>query len=223
MSKLLVSSGLLYFLCVVQLRAADKVPEHHKVDFPKGNASWSLQLEKIGDEGKPEDASRNGQVGIQRIDIVRVGGLRRDVVLWEGGGTTEYWWVEDPPLVLFQAAKNGPVQGMKSGQMQDRLFDASTFAWINGSSFKGVETLKGRKCLHYQTEITGEYDFVQKLHAWIDEKTFRPLMWQNGQTRVIFTFDDSVPSGPLSMPEKFKKELQAYQEYYSPPKKLGKP
>ena len=219
---------------------AQDAPLDHRIDFPAGDAAWSVRAGKAdakpGDltapqpeppaanSANPQDpAADQDQVReVRQIDIVRKGGLRRDQVRWTDGTMTEYWWSASSPIVVFQTKASEKVRAMKASQMGTRRFDDTLFSWVNATTFRRPEGYRGKKCLYYNYEMPLVDGETLTIHAWIDAKTHRPWAWSDGTTVALFQFDLPVPEEPLSIPPDFAQTLQRYEAFYAPPKRLGR-
>lgn len=191
----------------------------HAVDFPKGDAAWSVKLENGRTSSKKMSrAAASESRTMKNVEIVRISSLRRDTVLWSDGSTTEYWWPQNPPVVLFQEKTNGRMNIKKAGNMGEQRFDESNFEWVDGKTFVKMGSYKGRKCRFYKMEVPFIDDEKQTFRAWIDEETLRPLAWSNGDIVAVFSFHTSLPSEPLILPAEFQKEIDRLGAFFGPAK-----
>lgn len=187
----------------------------HSVDFPKGDAAWSVKFERISSKKTSSRARSNTRIA--KTEIVRMGDLRRDTVILSDGTQAEYWWTQEPPFV-FQEEANKRVSIKKPGAMGDQRLDASIFEWVDEKTFVKMESYKGRKCRFYKMEVPLIDDEKQTFRAWIDEETLRPLAWSNGDIVAVFSFHTSLPSEPLILPAEFQKEIDRLGAFFGPAK-----
>jgi hypothetical protein len=201
-------------------KLGDPVPEY-RVDFPTGDAVWTIRFIKAGEEDKQDvkKAEVNAKREIDQIKVIRSGKLRQDTVEWSDGEQTEYWWSSKAPIVVFQTEVNGPIRTMKSSMMGIRRFDESVFSWVGPSSFIDMREFQKLECWYFETKVLAFEGEYQTYHAWVDPETCRPVAWSNGQQTAQFTFE-GTPSGSLTMPGKFMKKLERYEAYAAPPQRL---
>lgn len=207
---------------LAQVRGAEEIV--HTVDFPKGDAAWSVSFEVASQSQLPKKPSQSLKTSPEakppppqrkRIDIVRKGDLRHDIVSWSDKSVTEYWWTKGPlPFVLFEEKAKERVSIMKAGNMGDYRFDVSLFAWVGKQTFMEMESYKEKKCRYYEIEVPLPDDTIEVRQAWIDNETSRPVAYSNSGIRIIFSFDAPLPSEPLVMPGKFQDELKRIQAFF---------
>jgi hypothetical protein len=191
-------------------------PLVHKVDFPKGNVRWTVTFEIIDAElAKAAEVQSKKDPQQKKIEIVRTGDLRHDVIAWSNNSNSELWWVQNPPLV-FQDDPDGKVSAREFGNMKADRFDESNFEWIGAATFKGIQDFKDRKCRYYEKEITLDNDEKAVLKAWIDAETLKPYAWTDGARAAIYTFSATVP-GELVLPEKYQSAVKRLQSFFGPP------
>ncbi len=201
-----------------QLRAAEEIV--HTVLFPKGDAAWTVafQAEKSAATPRPTPsipaASPTPPPRLkQKIDIVRQGSLRHDIVHWSNGGSTELWWTEQTGFVLYQNTPYERVNILKTGNLKDERFDESLFTWVAAGTFVDMVSFQGAKCRHYKTEIASPSGEKQEYRIWIDNETQKPKAWSDSRMLVSFTFDNPMPAEPLILPEKFQKAIERVQSF----------
>jgi len=208
--------------CALQ---AEKIDTEHKVLFPTGDASWTVSLQAEKPSGPPA-AKSDRTPEILKIDIVSRGPVRRDVIHWSEGANGESWWIKNPPVTLLRNKPGEPVRLMKSGYLDSRRFDDSSFSWVNAQTYKGDEDYGGKKVRRYKQHRKAvereEGEAAEPQTALIDAESGRPVLWSDGKVIATFSFDPATPAGPLTMPEDFREALKNYLAYISPPRKLGK-
>lgn len=208
------------------LAQTNSVPEKivHTLKFPQGDAAWTVTF-TADPKSLPTAPAKTGSPApsfrwIKKVDIVRMGNLRRDKITWSIGPATECWWSQKPPLMLFQDAPDGSVHVRKAGNVGKRRYDASLFEWVNPTTFVGIKTFMGKECRCYETEVSIEGDKM-RLRAWIDNETSRPVAHSAGDSNTLFSFDVPFPAEPLVLPAKFEQELTRVAAFLLPPKKPG--
>ena len=194
----------------------------HQVNFPSGDAAWSVSFETGEDYGqdsapKPKPNARQ----MSKIDIVRMGDLRHDILTWSDGNTTEYWWEPKLQVVLLQDNNDTRVHAAKAGNMDASRFDDSLFTWVSASTFKGLKPFHGTLCRTYGMDITTLMGEVIHLRAWIDNKTGRPLAWSNSGIINVFSFDQPLPQTPLVLPPNFQATLTQVRAFMNVPKPVS--
>lgn len=202
-------------------KATPKSEESHEVDFPRGDAAWTVIFKTEGTDVSKASRAGTGSGPFKqwkRMEIVRQGNVRRDLIKWLDGKTTELWWVTTPPVVLFDDGDNGHVSGMKAMLMASKRYDETSLDWVNGETFKEVTSFNGHRCRYYKMTIVEEDSsgsVKKKFQAWIDVKTNRPVAFDNNGVLVTFVFKDDEAE-PLVMPDRFVEKLKSYQAFLSP-------
>jgi hypothetical protein len=184
------------------------------VDFPAGDRAWIVTFEnteKIGDD--PKNKVTAAPLARKNINIVCQGGIRRDLVTWGNGSVTEIWWVEGPPLAMFESARHGKVSVIKADEARHARYDESAFSWLKENNYLGVKSYLKKSCDYYQSTQTDLEGKQFTVRAWIDPKTRRPTALYNGSDLVSFDFD-SASVEPLTLPQKFEIEMKRYQAFY---------
>lgn len=197
------------------LRAENTRPPVHTVEFPQGDAVWSVTVEPSGEKGPRRKASTEPRQ--EKIDIVRQGALRRDTVTWPGGKTTEVWWLAEPPVAIAESERNGAINVVSAAELLPLRLDAKAFAWIGDTTFQGNKRFKGRRCQCYETKeeaLPG-----QRIRAWIDAKTRQPVAIDNGIGLFIFQLHPTETPEALTLPARFQKALARYQSFRAPSQK----
>ncbi len=154
--------------------------------------------------------------------ITQTGNLRRDVLTWSDGTTSEAWTMVSTGFTMLEKAA-GTTKGIykmpKKSSMRALLFptildmDTASLTWLNPSSFVDKNGLKGRNGSHYQSHGF-LYNFVPAksvaIQAWVDAKSFIPFAFDDGQCLYELTFT-SPPTEPLVLPDRFKEDMEYYQ------------
>ena len=192
----------------------------HTVHFPQGDAAWSVSFELDDLPGHlPLPKVKTSERQRTKIDVVRKGNLRHDLVTWSDGTTTEYWWSGNPAFVLHQEGNDGRIIVDKTGNMNDSRMDETFFTWISPEHYVGLENFKDKRCRYY--EMTFELPSGDKAtrRGWIENKTSIPVGWSETGILSIFSFDAPLPSDPLVMPSNFKTALDRMQSFFVFPKR----
>jgi hypothetical protein len=208
----------LFFVWAPNSPAAEAID--HTVNFPSGDATWTVSLEK-SKKGPDRQASAPPVREIKTVEIVRIGNIRRDVVHWSIGGTTEYWWMAKPAVVLFQAKPDEPVRTIPPELLTTIRYDQTLFQWVGATTFVNEATVKGRKARSYQREVSIE-DGKMLQTAVIDSETGLPIEWSDGKNIAQFSFDAKLPENRLEMPSQFQTALKELEGYYTPPKRISR-
>lgn len=222
MNKLSHTWLALTLVSLVMISRADAQEISHKVNFPSGDAAWSVSFDTNDDSGqssapKPKQAAHQ----MSKLDIVRMGDLRHDILTWSDGGTTDYWWEPKLEVVLSLNTGDSRIHAAKAGNMDDSRFDDSTFNWVSASTFKGLKSFRGTSCRTYGMDVTTLLGEVIHYRAWIDNKTGRPLAYTNGGMIDVFSFDQPMPTPPLILPPNFQATLAQVRAFMVPPKPVS--
>lgn len=200
--------------------AGAEEPIVHTVDFPKGDAAWGVLFQVDPAAATPKSAPGLPDAEAvplprqrKKMDIVRQGQLRHDLVTWSNSSVTEYWWSDKAGFVVYQDLPDGRINTLKTGNLQDQRYDNSLFDWVKAGTFMDLRTFHGKKCRYYETEIILPDEEKQTLRAWIDNESQKPVAWTNSGILSIFSFDVPMPVQPLVMPEKFQKAIDRLMAY----------
>ncbi len=196
----------------------------HTVLFPEGDAAWSVQFElesapRVEEGGSKEAMERRegpeGSQRMKRVDIVRQGGLRRDIVHYSSGTPVQYWWTEDPPFVAYEDVQNGRVRVLKHGNLHSHRFDQELFQWVGERTFIDVRAFGKIQCRYYEKEIVLMTEEKALLRAWIDNETSRPVAWTDTAVYSLFTFDLPMPEERLVLPASFRQEIDRIGRFFT--------
>jgi len=215
-----------------------------EVQFPSGNASWTVRVKYHSQSGSPAPTVTPAsappgtpvsfptpavQVVISKVDVTQTGNLCRSIVTWSDAKVTESWWLKSPPWVLFDRQNPPDIIVMTDARfLSDFRPDASMFSWLDSQSFTDKKSFQGKPCDYYQKVFPPflhppGVEPIPVLHeAWVDAKTGLPAAVDNSVALYVFTFNPP-PSDPLTLPERFQKELERVQDSIPNPKYLGKP
>lgn len=192
------------------------------VVFPDGDATWSVTFERVKSDALPKTAAAEQPAEINKIDVVRKGNLRRDTIKWSDGNSTQYWWIQIPPVVLYENKKDGTIESAKAGYVKDRLLDASSFAWVNPSTFVDERPFRKIPCKYYEMQVVDRTEDPKMFRAWIDAKTGKPVALRTGIDDMVFEFDTGDLSSPLVIPPKFEDLLKKIVTANTPPVRLNR-
>lgn len=227
MNKRIVGAtfALAYALSSAAFAQANLVSDGLKpIDFPKGDAAWTVLYTTQLKENKDRDKFA-GEQRVKRIDVVRSGKYRRDMVHWQQGGTTQYWWHGPAKTVFFQTEPGAPITKMRSSVIGMRRLDESNFSWVGPETYQGQNELQGEEYDYFEKVVRQTLDdgdsLTYTLRAWIDLETRLPHAWSDGSVLAIYDFDQPLPTGGLIPPPAFKKSIDEYEAYIAPPKRLG--
>lgn len=213
-----LNNSVLLCLLFAALPVFAQEPVRHVVNFPSRQAAWEVKIEKVG---KPPDTlGQKDEPEVRVIETVIKNGLRRDIVRWADGSTTQYWWPKAPAVVLFQPNSSGPVLSILPSQLGPRRMDAANFTWVNASTFQKETKIGNRPALRYAIEVPF-YDGKKRFTAEIDAETGLPLTWNDGTITARFSFSEP-PDERLEMPENFRAALKRIAEIEAPAQPLGK-
>jgi len=174
-----------------------------KLNFPKGDAAWTVDIEQLGiGMGDPAIAAEAGKVWATKVDIVRTGDARRDLVTWSNGKTTEAWWYSGPPKIYMSV---GPIKGRTTYITPDettvsKLLDNSFFKWVAQATLVKSGKVDGTDCQVYAATVTRD-QVAEKLTVWVDKETRRPVRLVIDNTQYSFTFGEP-PTSQLQLPQK---------------------
>jgi len=165
-------------------------------------AAWRL------DFSHPEGAATPGP-GVKSITSTRTGDLQCDVIQWNGGETSEAWWIGGD--YLADDPGNGNILFMPSKKDPAKL---GWISWVSENNFRGIRERGGVKCAYFEDEVpwlaywpgffTGDTEGGSRLKvaAWFSAKDGTLLALQTGETTAKFTWLEN-PSTPLVAPAKF--------------------
>jgi len=207
---------LVLLLATVPLHAQESIS--HTVNFPAGDAAWTVKLEHLRKPATTEGGSPVREV--KSVDVVRKGNLRQDTLHWNDGTTSHYWWSLSPAVVLFRTKPSEPIFSIRPGQLSSRRFDESNFSWVGPQTFRKMEVVEGRPLRVYRIKVEDE-DIKKIFTAGIDGETGLPVTWSDEETAATFTFG-APPSAPLVLPGEYEAELRRIVSHLTPVKPAGK-
>lgn len=167
--------------------------------------------------------------------ITKQGQVYREVTRWSNGEVTEKWIVNGLQLMEIPGSNELLRVGL-SGYPPDMSdysrSDFEDFEWIGLDNYKGVRSVRGGQAYEFSTaaverrltprekwerhseegykklpESEEAFPFV----AYLDAKTQRPLLLDNGRVVQIYRYADKVPALP-TMPQKFAEEFQQWRD-----------
>jgi hypothetical protein len=212
MFLIVLAPGFFYFSKLAAI--ADKL-----VRFPEGNAAWMIEITPL--VGAVDLGSGTGKKA-QKVEIVQADNMKKIVITWNNGTSTEKWAVSNLP-VTFKAAPDGTVYPVGNGRVEDLMdnmaapINPSEFSWITSDNLqeKDPVSYEGTMCFHYLGTASifmpaGKAPKRERRETWINSKTLFPVALDTGTTHCVFTFLPP-PNTSLEMPEKFKKEIAYYK------------
>jgi len=204
------------------------------VQFPTGNAAWTVETTyptaatpSPSPEGTPGQKTPTGMKP-QKIEITQVDNLKRILITWIDGKTSQRWTVPNLNVIFETLPRDeNVVTPIPPGCFLEQLnefnmpYDSFGFNWIKPQYLKEKDPISylGKSCFHYKGAVP--VPTVDPIHptdgpastdweAWIESKTLLPVAINTGTSLCIFTFQTKPPVGPLVPPAKFKKEIDYY-------------
>ena len=196
----------------------------HQVDFPQGDATWSVAAQGQETVPPPPNASASPAPKALKkfvgMDIVCQGKLRRDTITWSDGSTDQMWWIRNLPYVMTE--KGGQVGCTKASDLWQVRFDASSFEWVSAKTYLGKKSYQGSDCQYYEMKIVDPDGGPTRIfRAWVDHSSHLPLAFDNGFITVSFTFPKGGPIAPLQMPANFQEMYARLLDFYAHVKQPG--
>jgi len=222
-------------LCLSSVLRADPL-----VIFPNGDFFCGVKVTAHPpvDRGEknPDKQVPAPELLLKNVEITQVGKLRKDILTYNDGRSSEIWIAAGAGVVLVVADthQNGAVYPANFKDLDSTGFrllrlDAASVTWITDKSLAGTVDFKGKKAQHYQAVqiIMTPYDRTMDLpgksklfQAWIDQKTLIPLGFDDGDALYELNFGDKPPVGPLIMPATLEKMMQKYLNATGLPRRL---
>ena len=202
------------------------------VVLPTGDLSCSVEVSKKQSSGSSQQtasaSSGGGAPSMKHVDITRVGNLRRDIITWSDGNTTETWRVPDLGVSLVEVFYPARcIYDVRAGSVMGGLFlrrvldlDPASVDWITSSSLVGKEDRNGKPTIHYRGTVLipsgspGIAPYHSFYEAWVDAQTLVPVAFDDGDNIYELTFN-APPTNPLVLPERFRKDLHQYQSAHA--------
>lgn len=192
------------------------------------SGSWIIQIRGIGEHGSrtTQSEAAQGSPAIRTIQVTLSGDLRRDIIAWSNGKTSEFWkirgyWVGDLPgagVVVLSILKmpdgTAPTDPWKAFETSELL------AYTTGVTPKETE-VEGVPALLYEAKREQRFFALDpsevvpppvsyRTQLWVDANTRRPLALKDADTLYSFTFSDQ-PAGPLVAPAEARKEVDRFE------------
>lgn len=190
----------------------------HTVDFPKKDASWTVEIKNLRGTAATADAPEEKKV--TSVEVAQKGSWRRDTVRWTDGSTTAYWWAKSPEIVLFEPRQGADILSILPSQLGSRRFDASNFDWVGATTYRGDRKVKGESYREYLLEVPFE-DGIRRYTVLVDPKTGAPFSWSDDTIIATFSFGPP-PDEKLELPTKFREAFRKIAQIEAPAKPLGK-
>lgn len=190
----------------------------------------------ISQNAAADNAVQNQNPASARSEIVKTGDTIREVATDAKGVRQEIWWVGElritkvpdaPTPLIFPDFGGGDIYSVDY-----KTSDFSGFHWISPSSYAGVETWQGKKCLVFKGKVSPltELGLQQQAQAiaiarelgepvpaevlvpavaYIDVQTRLPLFAQFGGEKRTYQYGPA-PTAPLQLPQEVVGPLQEY-------------
>lgn len=211
---------LLLALLLSPLLVVAQQPISHDVNFPTGDAAWTVQIERL--QKVPAESGPKSVPEPREIDVVRKGNVRRDTIAWSDGSTSQYWWKLSPGMVLFRVKPSEPLFFMLPSQLGNRRYDASNFSWVNAKTYRKEGSADGQAVREYHIKIKDpELDRVKIFNAEISAATGLPVTWSDDDWKATFQFK-AVPAETLTIPSEYQAEFDRIVQSQAPARPLGK-
>jgi hypothetical protein len=163
-----------------------------EVMFPKGDGAWTVEIERPRRESAPGNAG-GGSVAV-KYEIQRQQDVRRDRIIWSGGGTTERWWYLGTPRLLMEKGLSGRTYFYSPDETTAATaFDETMFRWLAQAKQSGEEKMKGKDCVIYVGTVA-EGEGREERKAWIEKESGRPVALEAGGNLLVFDFSENTPA-----------------------------
>lgn len=213
-------SSLAVFVSVVAASISTAYPQEpdYRVEFPKGDASWSVIFSK----GKTNaNGSATEAPSLRSMEVIRQGDLRRDALVWSDGEKTEHWWSTAGNEVFFENRGDSAVRTIKASQRSGARYDETFFSWVDKKTFSGERSLDGKKFWYFEKSARVDTkDEAEIFAAWVNPETARPYAWSDGSRMVYFEFKTLEPGFKLVPPTQFMEAIARYNAYRTPPTRV---
>jgi hypothetical protein len=235
---------LLFFINVTIVWAEEPRPEPQVpfFKFPQGDASWTIEAKPVKseptpsptqkiEEATPSDTQLALKAKLQSVQVVIYRDVRRDVVKWSTGKSTEIWLLKDVFLVEHPSGQWINTYNRRFAPDAVELHlrrDIKGFEWLSLEKFKDIVTYNGKRCFHYKMDTPAplpkpasnsnnpSYGLLQlgkwtptSCEAWIDMKTSLPVGLNDGEYVYTYSFG-SAPSEPLKLSPKMQAEYDRF-------------
>jgi hypothetical protein len=192
------------------------------VSFPTGDAAWTVDVTPDNTPSSSAPAAPGTQSirQVKRAEVTQLGDVKRIVITWSDGKTTEKWSIPKLPVTFEEDPRNGVVTPFLNGGptiLSDNFYltyDSFAFDWISPQALKEKDPIyyQGKQCFHYEASVPAPMQkFALKKEAWIDATTLLPVALDNGNSLSIFKFQEKPPTGPLTMPPAFEHAVSYYK------------
>ena len=207
-----VSILCLCFKCVVHAQ--------NLVAFPQGDAGWKVEISpQASANTAPPVAAPAHPV---HVEVTQLNKVKRIEITWSDGKKTEKWVIPGLPVVFNEDPRDGTVRPRQYGGPAEAAdnaaftYDSFAFTWITPQCLQEKDPIsyKGKQCFHYLGSITVTFPVKRapmKREAWIDASTLLPVALNTDDMQSVFTFQDPPPTGTLTPPPAFQKEITYYK------------
>ncbi len=211
-----LATGLTGLACPSLAAPGDQKPVPPFVIQNRDSAAWEVKIthpkSKAGEENPEADSDSRNRLA-ENIAVQIHNGMRRDIVTWSDGTTTEMWFSKGLEL---RGASSGHVAVIATNDPDSQFFggykDFPELAWVGLKHFSGIEVVGGKACFVYRyqsepqshdeipTEVGGF--LADQRTAWIDAETLLPVRLLLG--KVDHEFSHKASGSPLPrMPDQF--------------------
>jgi hypothetical protein len=185
--------------------------------FPTADAAWTVDITQ-------ESSTPARGAYLKHVEVTQVDKLKKIHLDWSDGTSSEKWTIPGLPVTFVQNPRTGTVWPQQNGSAMQTssnfglTYDSFAFAWIKPENLqeKTPISYQGKQCFHYIGSTTyalpgSKPSDEDKREAWIDAKTLYPVALDTGSSLTTFTFQDKPPTGPLTPPPEFEKEIAYYK------------
>lgn len=165
---------------------------------------------------------------LKKLDVVRVGNIRRDTVGWSDGSTSVVWGLVNEKLLVTERTSLSGKKRVQvfAGVFRDTVeplllrFDQESISWISDEYLVSKGDPDG-SLLHYKREIPqqvqpGEKPWSEVFQAWIDPKSRMPVKFDDGRATYILKFSADPPRESLAIPGNLQSELNRWKDAFQP-------
>ena len=188
------------------LHGSEATPQAPFIAPPPEFGSWTVQV--LGAAQKEQ---------AQKIHCVKTGEIKRDTFIEADGTRRELWYVgkfaltkyeHSQKVALEDAAGLARERGSKTGSL---VYGAGFpgFTWLDLRHYKGVTSVGGRRCHHFQLPPeTGQ----SGVEAWVDADTKYPVAIKAEGLVYAYEFH-APPSGMLQLPPEYAEALRRHEAH----------
>jgi|GEM_PF-4200152 len=170
-------------------------------------AAWVVEISVA--PSAPDTPSQGAPRQPVRIESVKAGTLKRDIIHFSDGTREEYWFAKGFLFSLNPDGQSASVLEYKSDRVAENESGASPgfpgLWWIKGQSPAEVVERDGRRLLHFMRESipVGTPLMHAVTEVWIDEATGKPVEASTPVGSLRYTHQPP-PAADLAMPTVFR-------------------